>query len=322
MKPDARSSLRDPQRLERRSRRPRRVNHGVGRGAKRVDLDQLSQRRPRSGALSEMTVSQSTRTASAAAAKAPSAWLAAAELPRAAAEFGLLAASYGGLVHAAARGDGHPVLVLPGLLASDRSTAALRSVLTKLGYDARPWKLGRNRGPRAIGASGERLIAEVEAIFEETGRKISLVGWSLGGIFARLIARRMPAHIRQVITLGSPFLDDGEATNAAKLFELASGTRRDDRLNRAILAELATPSAVPSSAIYSRTDGVCAWQVCCEPPAARRENIEVYGSHCGLGVNPSVIYAVADRLAQDESEWAPFEPSPWSAWAYPAAGHA
>lgn len=269
-----------------------------------------------------MTVSKPSATAYYPAVKAPPPWLVAAELPRAAAEFGLLAASYGGLVHAAARGDGHPVLVLPGLLAGDRSTAALRAVLNRLGFDARPWKLGRNRGPHTVGANGERIMAEVEALVEETGRNISLVGWSLGGIFARLVARRIPAQIRQVITLGSPFLDDGEATNAARLFELASGTRRDDRANRAIFAELAAPLEVPSSAIYSRTDGICAWQACREPPAVGRENIEVFGSHCGLGINPSVIYAVADRLAQNESEWKPFQPSHLSSWAYPRAGHA
>ena len=252
----------------------------------------------------------------------PSAWLAAAELPRAVSEMTLLAATFPGLIRSAARGDGHPVLVLPGLLASDHSTAALRGVLNRLGYNARPWGLGRNCGPKAIGIDAELLLARVNALFVETGRTVSLVGWSLGGVFARLIARRMPDRIRQVITLGSPFMDDGDATNAAKIFEMASGTRRNDRANRAMLAELARPSRVPSSAIYSRSDGICAWQVCREDKAKRSESIEVYGSHCGLGVNPSVIYAIADRLAQAEDGWAPFEPGGWSSWAFPDAGHA
>lgn len=237
-------------------------------------------------------------------------------------EMTLLAASIPGLLHTSARGDGHPVLVLPGLLAGDHSTAALRAFLVKLGYDARAWGLGRNRGPRAIGRQGELLQARVEALAQETGRKVSLVGWSLGGVFARVFARRMPARIRQVITLGSPFMDNGEATNAGKIFEMASGTRRDDRTNRAMLAELAAPSSVPSSAIYSRSDGVCAWEVCREDAASCRESIEVYGSHCGLGVNPSVIFAVADRLAQAEGTWAPFAPPRWSSWAFPAPGRA
>lgn len=164
---------------------------------------------------------------------------------------------------------------------------------------------------------GELLVARVEALFAETGQKVSLVGWSLGGIFARLLARRVPERIRQVITLGSPFMNDGDATNAGRVFEMVSGTRRDDRANRAMVAELASPSRIPSSAIYSRSDGVCAWQVCREESAKRCESIEVYGSHCGLGVNPSVIYAVADRLAQGEDRWEPFEPRGWTAWAFP-----
>ena len=266
-----------------------------------------------------MSIATSGGAARAATRQAPSPWLAAAELPRAVTEVGLFAATFGGLLYAAARGDGHPVLVLPGLLAGDRSTAPMRAVLNKLGYDARAWELGRNRGPRTVGANGERLMARVEALYQETGKKVSLVGWSLGGVFARLVARRMPVRIRQVITLGSPFMDNGDATNAGRIFELASGTKKGDRANRSIFAELGKPSAIPSAAIYSRTDGICAWQSCREAPARGRGNIEGYGSHCGLGVNPSVIYAVADRLAQDEREWAPFAPAGLTAWAYPAA---
>ncbi|HWW55530.1 MAG TPA: alpha/beta hydrolase [Sphingopyxis sp.] len=268
-----------------------------------------------------MTISKQS-AASAARPAPPSAWLAAAELPRAVSEMTLLAASVAGLLHSAPRGDGHPVLVLPGLLAGDRSTAALRGILGKLGYDARPWGLGRNRGPHAIGTHGELLEARVEALFEEAGKKVSLVGWSLGGVFARLLARRLPGRIRQVITLGSPFMDSGDATNAGKIFEIASGTKRNDSANRALLAELSGPSRVPSSAIYSRSDGICAWQICREDAAERRESIEVYGSHCGLGVNPSVIYAVADRLAQAEDAWAPFEPRGLTSWAFPTAVNA
>lgn len=269
-----------------------------------------------------MTTATSAGAVRAATRHAPPAWLAAAELPRAVTELGVFAATFGGLLCSAARGDGHPVLVLPGLLAGDRSTSAMRAVLNKLGYDARAWELGRNRGPRTVGADGELLMARVEALYQETGKKVSLVGWSLGGVFARLVARRMPGRVRQVITLGSPFMDNGDATNAGKIFELASGTSRHDRANRAMLAELARPSGIPSSAIFSRSDGICAWQVCREDTAVRRESIEVYGSHCGLGVNPSVIYAVADRLAQAESEWAPFEPPGWTSRAFPSVGHA
>ena len=250
---------------------------------------------------------------------APSPLLAFSELPRAFAELTLLASTYRSLLSIAPRGDGHPVLVLPGLLAGDRSTAALRRTLRKLGYEARPWTLGVNRGPRAIGDDGEHLVARVEAIFRETGRKVSLVGWSLGGIFARLMARRIPDRIRRVITLGSPFSGSPSATNAAAIYELASATRVDDARNQALLHELRAPPKVPSSAFYSRGDGVCAWQACREDGGEQSESIEVYGSHCGLGVNPTVIYAVADRLALDEGRLDRFRPAGLAGFLYPAS---
>jgi pimeloyl-ACP methyl ester carboxylesterase len=253
---------------------------------------------------------------------APSPWLAVSELPRAVAELALLASTYHSLISVAARGDGHPVLVLPGLLAGDRSTAVIRRTLRRLGYDARPWRLGANRGARAIGRDGERLVARVEEIFLETGRRVSLVGWSLGGVFARLMARRLPDRIRRVITLGSPFSGSPRATNAAAIYELASATRIDDAQNRALLAELQAPPPVPSSAIYTRGDGVCAWQVCREDAGEQSESIEVYGSHCGLGVNPAVIYAVADRLALDENRLDRFRPAGLAGFFYPASDRA
>lgn len=285
---------------------------------KEIDLDQLQERNTFPEAFPRMTKAK-PGTARAAP---PSIWLAAAELPRAVSEMTFLAASLAPLLHSAPRGDGHAVLVLPGLLGSDRSTAPLRGILSELGYDARPWGLGRNRGAPTIGARGELLEARVNALFEETGRKVSLVGWSLGGVFARLLARRFPDRIRQIITLGSPSMTGGDATNAGKLFELASGTRRNDPTNLTMLAELSGPSRVPSTAVYSRSDGICSWKVCRETRAARSESIEVYGSHCGLGINPSVIYAVADRLGQAEGTWMPFEPRGWASWAFPTVGHA
>ena len=133
----------------------------------------------------------------------PSAMLALTELPRALFELGSLPFA-APVLATAPRGDGHPVLVLPGFIASDTSTAVLRRYLAKLGYDAHAWELGRNLGPRAIGAEGEKLIARLRAIHDATGEKVSIVGWSLGGIMARIIARRAPDAVRQVITLGHP----------------------------------------------------------------------------------------------------------------------
>ncbi len=252
----------------------------------------------------------------------PSAFLALTELPRALAELGSLAAAVGPLMAAAPLGDGHPVLVLPGFMTGDASTGVLRRFLTRLGYDARAWDLGRNLGPRAIGREGEHLVAKLREVHQETGRTVSLVGWSLGGVMARLVARRAPDTVRQVITLGSPFAGSPRATNVWRLYEAMTGQKIDDPHTRGQLAESAAPPPVPSTAIYSREDGVVAWQNCREPVTPTTENIEVHGSHCGLGVNPSVLFAVADRLAQPEDAWTPFERRGFGRIVYPQVGHA
>lgn len=212
------------------------------------------------------------------------------------------------------------VMLLPGFGAHPMRMRYLARQMEAAGHTAKRWGLGFNWGPtqQNFDAVEERLLQ----LHARHGRKVVLVGWSLGGLYARLLARRMPAQVRQVITLGSPITDKGRATNAGEIFEFVSGTARTDRANRALLDELATPCPIPSSALYSRSDGVCAWQVCREKPGAQRENIEVYGSHCGLGVNPSVIFAVADRLAQTEGQWRPFAPRGWASWVFPARGHA
>lgn len=253
-------------------------------------------------------------------AKPPSAMLALTELPRALAEFGTLPLA-APLLLSAPRGDGHPVLVLPGFSTTDRSTGVLRRYLTRLGYDAHAWELGRNLGPRAIGRQGEKLIARLEEIHEKTGRKVSLVGWSLGGVLARQLSRRRPDLVRQIVTLGSPFAGDPRSTNVWRLYEIMSGQRMKDPDTRAQLHESFEAPPVPSTAIYSKTDGIVAWQSCIEPEAATTDNIEVPGSHCGLGVNGIVLYAVAERLAQPEDEWKPFERTGMRAWLYPSSGH-
>jgi len=144
-------------------------------------------------------------------------------------------------------------------------------------------------------------------------RKISIVGWSLGGIFARELAKIAPDQIRSVISLGSPFGGSPKSTNAWQVYELASGQTVDDVHDVAMSAA----PAVPTTAIYSRTDGICAWQSCVEKTSAQSESIEVEGSHCGLAVNPAAIYAIADRLAQPEGAWRPFDRSGWRSLIFP-----
>src|SRR5262249_54111818 len=148
------------------------------------------------------------------------------------------------------------------------------------------------------------------------GRRLSLVGWSLGGIYARELAKRFPDKVRMVITLGSPFAGTPRATNAWRVYEFASGQSIDDR-DGDLAASLAEPPPVPTTSIFSRSDGICAWQTCLNPEKAHTENIEVHGSHCGLGHHPATVYAVADRLAQPEGEWQAFERSGWRSLVYP-----
>ena len=257
---------------------------------------------------------------SAAEIKPPSALLAATELGRAVFELGTLPLA-APLLMTAPRGDGHPVLVLPGFVTTDLSTTVLRRFLAQLGYDAHAWDLGRNLGPRAIGQQGEKLIARLEAIHAQTGRKVSLVGWSLGGILARQLSRRRPDLVRQVISLGSPFAGDPRATNVWKAYEFITGQRLKDPDTRAQLRESELAPPVPSTAIFSKGDGVVAWQNCLEPDTATTDNIEVNGSHCGLGVNAAVLYAVADRLALAENAWKPFERRGLRTLVYPSSGH-
>jgi pimeloyl-ACP methyl ester carboxylesterase len=250
----------------------------------------------------------------------PSALLALTEVARALVELGTLPLA-SPLLLAAPRGDGHPVLVLPGFVTSDLSTSILRRFLTQIGYDAHAWELGRNLGPRAIGREGEKLIARLDDIHATTGKKVSLVGWSLGGILARQLSRRRPDLVRQVISLGSPFAGDPRATNVWKAYELLTGQRLKDVDTQKQLRESEQAPPVPSTAIFSKADGIVAWQNCLEPETDTTDNIEVNGSHCGLGVNASVLYAVADRLALAEDGWKPFERKGLKTLVYPSSGH-
>jgi pimeloyl-ACP methyl ester carboxylesterase len=206
------------------------------------------------------------------------------------------------LLQQAPRGDGHPVLVLPGLAASDVSTRPLRTYLRTQGYAAHGWKQGPNHGPRSGVEAG--IDARLGELFQRYSRKVSLIGWSLGGVFAREAAKRSSGLVRQVITLGSPFANEPRASNAWRLYEVLSGRRVDDWPDRQAMK---LPPPVPSTAIYTRSDGIVAWQGCREQESATTENIEVEGSHSGLGYNPAVMYAIADRLAQPEGEWRRFD---------------
>lgn len=221
-------------------------------------------------------------------------------------------------------GDGHPVVVIPGFLTGDRSTTILRHYLKNLGYDAFAWELGSNLGHRTTGPDGKLLLDRIMRVHESSGRKVSLIGWSLGGVMARRMAHAHPDAVRQVITLGSPFTGDPRANNPiiSRLYEHMSGESLDDHGVDGRFGSVRNALPVPSTAIYSKTDGITAWQNCIDQPSASSENIEVYGSHFGLCVNPTVLLAVADRLAQPEDQWRPFDRNGWRAPFYPHNDHA
>jgi pimeloyl-ACP methyl ester carboxylesterase len=182
------------------------------------------------------------------------------------------------------------VLVLPGWLASDLSTRPLRAFLRARGYYAHGWRLGVNVGPSAPLIDG--LDARFRALRDRHRRALSVIGWSLGGIYARELARRHPADVRQVITLASPFRDPF-ATTAARLLGNLAGPRDVERRRR-----MSTPPPVPCTSFYSRTDGVVAWQSCLDEASPWTENVEVQSSHCGMGHHPRVLLAIAERLAR------------------------
>jgi pimeloyl-ACP methyl ester carboxylesterase len=217
------------------------------------------------------------------------------------------------LLMRAPKGDGHPVLALPGFLASDLSMAPMRRYLKQLGYDTYAWKMGRNLG--GIASRRNALKSLLTEIHTSTGRKVSIVGWSLGGIYARDLALQSPDMVRSVITLGSPFANDVRATNATRLYEALSGetVEHNSELTQAIAGDL----PVPVTSIYSRTDGIVNWRTSVLRPSDTAENIEVHlASHIGLGVNAAALWAVADRLAQTEGEFYPFDRSGPFAIAY------
>ena len=213
------------------------------------------------------------------------------------------------------KGDGHPVLVLPGFMASDHSTRPMRRLFDDLGYKSYGWGLGRNV---KFNEQREHEMSElVERIYEENGRTLSIVGWSLGGVFARELAKTHPEITRIVISLGSPISNNRKHSAPSRLFEAINGKQtKPEAEGRYRDLESAPP--VPTTSILTKTDGVVSWRGSVQSPTKGEdtENIVVPASHVGLGVNPLVMVAVADRLAQPEGEWAPFDRSGWREYVF------
>jgi pimeloyl-ACP methyl ester carboxylesterase len=203
----------------------------------------------------------------------------------------------------APRGDGHPVLVVPSFLRSDRHTVPLRRFLAGCGYAAFGWKLGLNIGPTVTALEGvDRLLIEIHA---KHGRKVSLIGHSLDGVIARELAKKHPDEVRQLILLASP-IRLPTASPLEPVYNLLS--RWHSAEASAPIDQLNTPPLVPVTALYTRSDGIVAWQSCIEFDGPQRESIAVPGAHGTMVRNMSAWRIITERLAQPEGQWQRYRP--------------
>jgi pimeloyl-ACP methyl ester carboxylesterase len=231
------------------------------------------------------------------------------------------------LMHAP-RGDGHPVLLLPGFMGAEGSLMALEIFLRNRGYAVQTWGLGRNVGFRPGHASA--IEQKIRYMHHESGRKVSLVGWSLGGVFALYGAHQASECVRNVITLGSPISVDASGSAVPPLlkalYRLVAhplGSAAHSMQPRAKTMRERKLLPMPVSCLYSLSDGVVPPQeATTDGDPALHENVRVWGSHTGLGFNPLVLQIVADRLAQPEGQWQPYRPAGVSGWLNQALTHA
>jgi predicted alpha/beta hydrolase family esterase len=209
--------------------------------------------------------------------------------------------------HPESIGDGHPVIVYPGLGAGSRTTSQLRIFLKHAGFEASDWGGGVNIGHN--GDFDEWLDALVSNLHkvqaEHGGRTVSLVGWSLGGIFAREVARRAPEAVRSVVTLATPFASLGDGNHAGTIYKLLNGDNA--QFSPELEARLRESPPVPTTSIYSKSDGIVSWRGCIEKRSPRSESVEVDASHLGMVNHPDVLRIVANRLAQPEGRWKPLK---------------
>ncbi len=196
-------------------------------------------------------------------------------------------------------GDGHAVMLIPGFGVSDVALKPLARAIDRLGYATYGWGEGVNLGMRR--EIRHNLVIRLRALNERHASAVSLIGWSLGGVFAREMARANPQLVRRVISLGSPINGHPAANNMMPLFRLANrGKPVNEDLEGFNRRKIAPP--VPCTAIYSRTDGVVAWQACLEEPAENTENLQVSASHFALPFNLDALACIAQRLAIPEPQ--------------------
>jgi len=199
------------------------------------------------------------------------------------------------------QGDGHPVVIFPGLVSAQNSTAPLKDFCSRLGYTAYDWGLGINTGPEGdVDAWIDRLASHVRDLTSPHRQQISLIGWSLGGICAREVAKQLPGRVRQVITMGTPFRGTAEQNDLTWIHGPAGGQRPE--VNKEFMTRLSRAPDVPTTSIFSRSDGVVDWQACIhDGKQGRTEDVEVDSSHFGLGWNPEVLSIIADRLGRKKA---------------------
>ena len=205
-------------------------------------------------------------------------------------------------------GQGRPVLVLPGFAANGFLTGRLRAHLRQHGFHVHGWRLGRNIGltDRLVDGLVDRFVE----VADRHDEPVSVVGWSFGGLLARRIAHEHPDRVRQIICLGSPWRAEGERTRATAMFERSRARHGMSERARDIIEQLREPVPVPTTAIWSKSDGIASWPGCAVDEAttpAIAENIEVPSSHVGLVANPLVLAVVVNRLRQDPDDWQTFE---------------
>lgn len=206
----------------------------------------------------------------------------------------------------AAAGDGHPVIIFPGLGADGTSVSILRAHCQKLGYDAFDWGQGFNTGPRGeLAAWLEGLAHQISDQLAKHEKPATLIGWSLGGLYARELGKLLAPRLRQVITIATPFNGCADDGSAAWLSSVLGGGAA--RIDPSWIQRLRIPPPIRTTSIYSRSDGVVAWETCRHDKRSRLvQDIEVDGSHMGMGWNQQVLNIVADRLGQHAGPWRPY----------------
>lgn len=222
------------------------------------------------------------------------------------ADFAALKREWKAIAAATPHGDGMPVLVLPGIMNDDLFMRPLHNALNEKGHKAYGWEGGVNTG--LTDATAAHLAKRLDEVYAQNGgRKVALVGHSLGGIYARELAREFPDKVELVVTLSSPFGLDGK--HVPKILvdaytAIHPRARGELILDEALAARRLTPPPVPTTSIYTVDDGVVPWRSCINPAAENAENIEVAGSHTGIIYHPAALTVLLDRLSQKQDSWA------------------